>query len=351
MSTKIIHQVINDFDPLEKRYTVLVIANVLESIQNEDDFILHTNFSEFFTRAEFATIISAITEIFGYVRIFYSEIEFINFVLQNKKQIDPNLTIVYNFARDGFHEGKKSLIPAFCDLFNLKYTGSNPFVISLLRNKFVFTKYLENMGILVPFSVKYEKYKKLDIKFPKYLKNLIAKNICEAASVGMSNGNIINLFSTNDLDSKLKSLCDTMNTNELLLQEYIDGVECEVFLIKYKNNYIAFPPIALTLHNSTIITDSISELYDYTFYPLSDNFSEEVCNKVCKTTELAASFLNIDNYARFDYRVDSNGNAYLIDIAGTPYLIRHSSVAYLFTNILNLNYTDIFRMLAALVFQ
>ena len=40
---------------------------------------------------------------------------------------------IYNFSRDGIAEGKKSLIPAFCDLCGLKYTGSNAFTYILIE--------------------------------------------------------------------------------------------------------------------------------------------------------------------------------------------------------------------------
>ena len=41
-------------------YTVLIIANVNNTVQDEESFIRHSNFSEFFSKAEFASISSAI---------------------------------------------------------------------------------------------------------------------------------------------------------------------------------------------------------------------------------------------------------------------------------------------------
>lgn len=91
----------------------------------------HADESEFFSREEFAEIASAIFYVFGYVRVFYSEMEFIEYFIQNK--LCPKQFVVYNFARDGQANGKKSLIPAFCDLMNIRYTGSN--CLSLLQYK------------------------------------------------------------------------------------------------------------------------------------------------------------------------------------------------------------------------
>ena len=215
---KEIGKIIDDFEINKNNYTVWIIANVADTVQSEESFIKHSNFSEFFTKAEFSSIVSAISDIFGYVRIFYSEIEFKTYVLANKDQIDNLHTVIYNFSRDGINEGKKSLIPAFCDLFQLKYIGSNPFVVSLLRNKFVFTKFLGNMGIPVPKTMLYEFNCHNDIScFIK--KPIIAKNIFESASIGMDTTNIICYDTRDDYYIKLNELCKNLNIQQQLIQE------------------------------------------------------------------------------------------------------------------------------------
>lgn len=102
-------------------------------MRESDPRISHADESEFFSRMEFAEIASALFNVFGFARVFYSEISFIEYVIHNK--IQPKDCIVYNFSRDGVNPGKKSLIPAFCDLYGIKYTGSNAFVISFLETK------------------------------------------------------------------------------------------------------------------------------------------------------------------------------------------------------------------------
>lgn len=338
--TERISSIINNFNAEE--YSAFIVANVLNTVQSEDDFIMHTNFSEFFTKSEFSSIASAIFDIFGYVRVFYSEVEFIQFIMNNIHKIDTNHTIIYNFSRDGIKEGKKSLIPSFCDLFGLKYTGSNPFVISLLRNKLVYTKYLSTEGIPVPITFKYNKGENLSPTLNE--KNIIIKNVFESASIGMKQDNIVPTKISNRI-GKINSICSRINSSEVLVQEYIAGKEYEVFVIRHENDYIAFPPIRINIHNSDILTDEISNLYDYHF-EIENN--QQICKNLCGTTEKAAYKLNIGTHARFDYRIDSIGQHFLFDIAGTPYITRHSSISYLFKNVLNLKYNDIFKLIAAL---
>lgn len=340
-------KLLNEFDKYKYDYDIWIVANVLDTVQNYESFVNHTNFSEFFTKAEFASIYSAIVSVFGYVRTFYSEIEFIEHVIKNKNT-DFSKVIVFNLARDGVGEGKKSLVPSFCNLLSIKYTGSNPFVMSLLRNKFIYSKYLESMGIKIPQTLLFSNGKlniTNDFIIPK---SLIVKNNCEAASVGLTEKNIIN-FDGNPkhLVTAAETLSKEMKSSHLLLQEYIDGSECEVLVIKINERYYAFSPIELLIRNSKIITDSVSNAYDYTFQELQEKKSINICTNIKNTTEKAAELLNIDDYARFDFRIDSNGEIYLIDIAGTPYLTRHSSVAYLFTNVLHLEYNNIFKLIIA----
>ncbi|RHS21533.1 hypothetical protein DWV68_14210 [Roseburia sp. AF12-17LB] len=335
------------FEPQKFNYTIWILANVNDTIQNEESFIHHANFSEFFSKAEFACIASAITELFGYVRIFYSETEFMQYVLGNTKTLSKEDIIVFNFTRDGFLEGKKSLIPAFCDLYGLKYVSSNAFVISLLRNKFVYTQFLSSLNIKVPFTT-CSKMITNDLFNKIKDKDLIIKNIFESASIGLDETNIINVADYDTMNSEMEKFYSKMQSDNLLIQEYIHGNECEVFVIRCGGKLYSFPPISVNINNSSIITTRISDEYDYTFSPLYECFSRQICNSIQKSAEKAADLLNIKNYARFDYRVRKNGEFFLIDIAGSPYLTRHSSVEYLFTQLLGLKYSDIFLLIAAI---
>lgn len=341
---------LNCFESKKYNYTIWILANVTDTVQDEESFIQHTSFSEFFSKAEFASIASAITEIWGYVRMFYSETEFMRYVLNNIKEINKDEIIIFNFTRDGLLEGKKSLVPAFCDLYGLKYISSNAFVISLLRNKFIYTQYLKSLDMDVPFTICSKAISKTSFLKIKG-KDVIIKNIFESASIGLDEDNIFNVLDYDTLLLKINQYHKKMNSNNLLIQEFIPGKECEVFIFKYKNVFHSFTPIMININNSSIITSSISDEYDYSFSPLYEKFSQEICDSIQKSAKKAADLLNIKNYARFDYRITEEGKYYLIDIAGSPYLTRHSSIEYLFTKLLGLKYSDIFLLLAAITIE
>lgn len=340
-SKNLLLEILSFYKSINFDYDVYIVADLqTRTGKINPNQIMHANENEFFSRSEFAEITSAIFYSFGFARTFYSELEFIKYILE--KDISYSECIVYNFARDGRANGKKSLIPAFCDLLNIMYTGSNAFVISLLRNKYVYTELLEKNKICVPQSEIYSQSE----DFPNLLnifldRKVIIKNRYESASIGLTSENVFQF--NQDSCKKLHSLLQTMRTDSLLIQEYIDGIECEVLVLQYKGMYYALNPIKIIFNtNYNYIDSDTSNQYNYKF----DILQSPANGTIQKTAILAAKILGIKDYARFDFRVKNN-IPYLIDIAGTPYTIYHSSIAYLFTNYYHLPYESIYKVIIA----
>lgn len=337
----IILPILEYFKNYEMDFDVYVVADTQNRTKNLYDFeFLHADETEFFSKDEFAEIASAIFYVFGYVRVFYSEIEFIEYFLRNN--LNSNKFVVYNFSRDGRANGKKSLIPAFCDLLKIRYTGSNAFVISLLRNKDVYTTLLEANNIAVPKSVVYNMGTETN-EINKVFGDckIIVKNLHESASIGLTNQNVFNV--SNNTAKILEKLSQRMQSQSLFIQEYIDGPEFEVLVVQFKGKYYSLMPIEIILPNShTYINTEISNSYQYEFRIAQPEHVALLCNAATK----AASILNIKDYARFDFRI-RNGIPYLFDIAGTPYTIHHSSIAYLFMNYYNLPYESIYKVITS----
>lgn len=320
-------------------FDVYIVADTQEYTKRLYPYnVNHADDSEFFSRTEFAEIASAVFYSFGFVRVFYSELEFIQYIIKNN--INTSECLVFNFARDGRANGKKSLIPAFCDLLNIKYTGSDAFVISLLRNKYVYTEFLDKSGIPVPKSKIYSKtddYEQLVNYFNNNL--IIAKNKYESASIGLSSENIFHFQS--DSPKTLSTLFHSMNTDSLLIQEYIEGQECEVLVLQYNGTYYALDPVEIVFKTSTKFIDTeTSNTYNYEFKIIESPIKERIQD----LAEKSAKLLGIKDYARFDFRI-RNDEPYLFDIAGTPYTIYHSSIAHLFTKHYKLPYETIYKVI------
>lgn len=338
---EIIFSILNYYNQNKIDFDVYIVADAqTKTCKYMPEQITHADESEFFSRTEFAEIVSAIFNCFGFARVFYSEIEFIKYILDNR--IPNSECIVYNYSRDGRANGKKSLIPAFCDLLNIKYTGSDAFVISLLRNKYVYTKFLEENGITVPRSELFSNKSDFSLLLNQYKNQyVIVKNKYESASIGMTAKNVFRLCnnSLQGLNNLLKEMC----TNSLLIQEYIDGIECEVLVLQYKGEYYALDPVQILFKTELKFIDTdTSNAYNYEFKIIESSLK----SVLQMAAQKAARLLGVKDYARFDFRI-KKGVPYLFDIAGTPYTIYHSSISYLFTQYYQLPYENIYKVIVA----
>ncbi len=339
-SQKVIEKILEKYRQLPIDFDMYVIAdakNITKTDSNQQ--ILHADESEFFSREEFAEIASALYYVYGFVRVFYSETSFIKYILDNG--ISSTECIVYNFSRDGLYQGKKSLIPAFCALHNIKYTGCDAFVISLLRNKFIFSTILGFHNIPIPKTICYSKNDDLTFEMFEGLndKEVVIKNICESASMNLTNNSKMKL-NKNNFENFINEI-QRFPSKQIIIQEYIDGEEYEVLVLQYKGIYYALTPVAIKFPpNVKFMNSDISNNNNYDFEILHD---VTLMNNICKIAEKAAKLLGVKDYARFDFRV-KNGIPYLFDIAGTPYTTYHSSIAYLFKHF-NFKYEDIYKVI------
>ena len=338
---KTVRSILEYYEKINIDFDVYIVADTQKkTCKYMPERIIHANEDEFFSRTEFAEITSAIFNCFGFVRVFYSEIEFIQYILEHN--IVQSDYIIYNFSRDGRANGKKSLIPAFCDLLRIKYTGSDAFVISLLRNKYIYTKFLEQNKITVPKSLLFDKTTDFSLLLNEFKNQyIIAKNQCDSASMGLTNQNIFQI--NNESANYLNELLIKMHSTSLLIQEYIDGAECEILVLQYKGNYFALDPVQIIFKSEKNIIDTdISNSYDYDFAVVESQIKISIQESAVKIAKL----LKIKDYARFDFRI-KEGIPYLFDIAGTPYTIYHSSIAYLFTQYYKLPYESIYKVIVA----
>lgn len=69
--------------------------------------IEHASDSEFFSLSEFEEIASALLKTGLCLNVFYTEIDFVEYILKHYSYLSKETLLVYNLARDGRKEGKK----------------------------------------------------------------------------------------------------------------------------------------------------------------------------------------------------------------------------------------------------
>ena len=326
---------VEKFNKKDKKPDIYLVANAQDYTQKVSEYnIKHSSNSEFFSAEELGEIASSLFEIGCYVNIFYTELDFIKFVLKNNSRLECENLLVLNLSRDGNLEGKKSLIPAFCDMLGIKYSGSNPFVVSLCRNKFIWSSVLKNHGINIPDFFAIKNRTKIGKSYMKKDKKVIIKNIFESASIGLDDKSVVSDLIIDD--SFLE------NNNNILIQDYVEGREIEVPFFKIGKEFIVSNPVCIEFSNGeNFLTSMSSDSYNYKFSLLDDTSLSE---KIKEETKQIAEILDLSVYGRVDYRIDKNNKFFVIDIATMPYTIKHSSFAYWFEKE-NLNYSDLYKIL------
>ena len=83
-----------------------------------------------------------------------------------------------------------------------------------------------------------------------------------------------------------------MNTKQLLIQEYISGLECEVLVIQFKGKYYALEPVEIVINGNDFLDSLTSNLYNYSFSKrLSDSLSPVVIEQSKRKIASTLTFL------------------------------------------------------------
>lgn len=329
---------------LAASYEVILLTSNKEKTRNQADYAGYSVKSEFFSADEENEILTALHKIGFSVRQFYNEEDFIAFASAAPQELFNK--IVINSAQKGTKIGRKSLIPSVCDLFGIPYVGSNPYVVSLCRDKYRCGCILKQNEIQVPDAWLYQPVSGWFHETPPARGRLIVKPNYEAASIGID---ALNICEGPAVHEKAKQL-EAIYHQEILAERFIAGYEVEVPVIVTNRPPIAFFPVGIYLDGEKQMGERILDYHlrdvdAYEYFDFSMEFprvAETVLNAAIQTVTL----LNIKGFARVDFRISEGGEVYVTDIATNPHYTARSSYEFLF-NQLGLHYDDLIACLIA----
>lgn len=317
-------------------YKIIIVANVRNHTGKFKSISLNqANPIEFFSDDEFDEICNAIYNLKIFTKIYYNELDFIEDILNKTYQLDK--IIVINFARNGVIEGKKSLIPAFCDLVNVKYTTNNAFVQSLCRDKYVWGCVLNASELPALHNTCFYKNSIVGIdNIDNYCLHIL-KPKAESSSL-----NVSKVLTKSDIFK----IVNQSNNDFLIAQKYLCGDEIEVPFFELNGDYYIQEPAKIN-YTGDILNENLSEENNY--YYSDSNLSSTQISDIKEITLKVAQILGMKKYGRIDFKCDENGKYYIIDIATLPYLTKNSSFAYAAKK-QNLDYDAIFKILVIIAY-
>lgn len=311
---------------------VILLAHVQQPRGYRNPDQLQCSETERFSVEEFNEIYQGIVSAGYYIQaVYFNELDFISEYTAHPKHF--NNCLIYNLARNGLGDNKKTIIPAFCELVGLKYSTSSSLSCAMCRNKYYFSTLLHTHDIPVPQSW-------LLSSTGAWLNGAPADDtcvICKPSSESASQG-----ISTTSIFPATENAFKKIPAAEYIVQSYIDGEECEVPVFKLNETIIVLPPVGIELHGKNILDEEASSTNNYAFYSLDRTQSPSTIEKIKMLAEKTFKLLRMDVYGRIDFRIDSLGNPYVFDISTTPYTTMHSSFAFAF-NHLGYAYNDIYK--------
>ncbi|MFK8010473.1 MAG: D-alanine--D-alanine ligase [Marinicellaceae bacterium] len=218
---------------------------------------------------------------------------------------------VFNILHGG--EGENGELAGLLSCLKVKYTGSDLTGAVLSWHKDVAKTLVSQVGLMTPRSQTIRKIEDLN-NHSKYNGPWIIKPTQEGSSVG--------LYLVKNKD-KLAATLKTALTevDSVLVEEYIQGTECTVTIIKDK----ALPVIRIL---------PAVELYDYeakyqnktTQYFCPSGFEPSVEQALKNDALKAFEVLSLKGWARIDFIVDDKGNRWFLEANTTPGMTETSLV-------------------------
>ena len=239
------------------------------------------------------------------------------------KALKDKIDLVFTMAEGVKGDARESQLPIYCEVLNIPYTHSSPTTHAIGLDK-LFTKLiLKSVGINVPKSkIVYSMDDPVGyMRYP-----VLIKPNSEGSSMGVMNDNVV--FDRKSLLSRLDKMYAAGFKGKLLLEEYIDGREFTVSILGYENPKILpiveqkFDFLPDGYHKMAgyelkwFFEDKLQKLEDA--YDCPAKISPELEKKIHDTTLLAYRTLRINDIARVDYRLNSKGDLFLLEVNTIP---------------------------------
>ncbi|MPM43550.1 D-alanine--D-alanine ligase [bioreactor metagenome] len=308
-------------EKLEGRHLILV-CNTKMNPNTEESRGQFNMDTEYFSDEEFEQVVSMFGSLGLATDYFTYEDDFFRYVIEH---MSPEL-LVYNAAQSGTGPGRKSLVPAFCNLHRIPCTGSNAYVVSLCRHKYHVNQILAQAGIKVPQTWLYSNGWLME-RHPPLNMQVLLKPIYESASIGIDDTSI-QLY-TPQADQLIFQRMEQQH-QPIIAQEFISGYEVEVPLLRVNGAIYQLPPIGISVdgkHNlgRTILNYERIYFDRYGFYDFAAE-KEKISNELCLCAVETAQILDMEGLCRVDFRVRPDGCYYVTDVSTNPHFVAHSSV-------------------------
>lgn len=232
-----------------------------------------------------------------------------NFLSPIKQGNKPD-GLVFNLAYGIQGESRYTHVPAMLEMAGVPYTGSDPLAHSIALDKEMTKRILYQAGIPTPRFVVIETetdsdtLKKHGLRYP-----LIIKPKNEAGSFGIS--------VVDNEKELLENISSTLEKYQqpLVIEEYLDGRELNVGLLGNGSTIEVFDPVEIDFTASGERFQSFKGKKGGSYDHICPaDIPDSLTGALQEIAKQTFTLLRCSDYARVDFRLDSDMNPYVLEI-------------------------------------
>ena len=223
-------------------------------------------------------------------------------------------------------------VASYLELLRIPYTGCNPRGLVLARGKDLSKKLLLYHRVPLPTFSVFPKRRK--VRRPRHLSlPLIVKSLNEDASYGIAQASVVD--SDEKLAERIAFIHERIGT-AAIAEEYIEGRELYVGVLG--NQRLRVLPIwelefgSMAPSARLIATEKVKHDPDYQerrgiLHGPAKDLSPQLTAQIERTAKRIYRTLELDGYARIDFRLSANGIPYYIETNPNPEIARSQEFA------------------------
>jgi D-alanine-D-alanine ligase len=235
-------------------------------------------------------------------------------------------SFVMNLCDEGFNNDafKELHVPAILEMLDVPYTGAGPACLGICYNKSMIRAIASSMDIPVPLETYYGPEDQM-ASIPSIFPALLKPNFGDS-SIGITMNAVVN--EPGELMAYLQELRDELPGIPVLIQEFLNGPEYSVGIIG--NPGMSYHILPLLEVDYSGLDAELPKILGYESKWIPDSpwwdqikfkeatLDEEIRRRLMDYSNVLFERLSCRDYARFDFRTDSQGEIKLLEVNPNP---------------------------------
>jgi D-alanine-D-alanine ligase len=241
--------------------------------------------------------------------------------LSDPKGLVGRVDFVVNMSKGLRGPFKKSLVPAILDYLGIPYLGSDPYVLSFVRNKAHLKAFAAHIGIPTPeFALVRDIADMRGLTLPPF--PLFVKPCHESSSIGIDEKS--HVTTEDGLLSAVRRIID-LYKQPAIVESFLSGAEYSVPIIGTARPE-AQGVVELLTEDGTSLDGRclVSEVVARYRYGLRYPVATPAADEMVRYALMLYHAVGFRDYGRVDFRLDGEGHPFLLEASTHPHIAKHS---------------------------